>query len=351
MIANAATGTGTSEHSVLSTLTGVQKAAMVLVMLGEECSAQIIKQLTEDQVQLVSREIARIGTITADQADTVMEEFYQMTMARDYVVRGGIEYAKGMLHSAFGPDTAKKLIDRVVAALGHNMANFDALQKADPQQLARFLQSEHPQTIALVLAHLNPSQSAALLAVLPASMRTDISLRVARLDEISPEVINKIATVIGQKLSAVGEFSRESYGGVRALAEIFNRLDTDTGKTILTELEVKEPALVESIRLIMFSFDDLLLLPEDAMKAILSKVDRKIPMIALKGTSQRLQDHFLKTMSERGAQMMREDMEALGPVKVKDVEAAQQEIIAALRLLESEGVVNLRGSVGEQYVV
>jgi flagellar motor switch protein FliG len=347
MIANAVTPAAPGEHP----LTSLQKAAMVLVMLGEECSAQIIKQLTEEEVQFVSREVARLGTITAAQADTVIEEFYQMTMARDYVVKGGIDYAKGMLHSAFGPETAKKLIDSVVAALGHNMANFDALQKADPQQLARFLQSEHPQTIALVLAHLNPSQAAGLLAALPASIRTDVSLRVARLDEISPEVINKIATVIGQKLSTVGEFSRESYGGVRAVAEIFNRLDTDTGKTILDELEVKEPALVESIRLIMFSFDDLLLLPDEAMKAILARVDRKIPMIALKGTSKRLQDHFLKTMSERGAQMMREDMEALGPVKVKDVEAAQQEIIALLRTLEAEGVVNLRGSVGEQYVV
>jgi len=347
MIANAVTPAATGEHP----LTSLQKAAMVLVMLGEECSAQIIKQLTEEEVQFVSREVARLGTITAAQADAVIEEFYQMTMARDYIVKGGIEYAKGMLHSAFGPETAKKLIDSVVAALGHNMANFDALQKADPQQLARFLQSEHPQTIALVLAHLNPSQAAGLLAALPASIRTDVSLRVARLDEISPEVINKIATVIGQKLSTVGEFSRESYGGVRAVAEIFNRLDTDTGKTILDELEVKEPALVESIRLIMFSFDDLLLLPEEAMKAILARIDRKIPMIALKGTSKRLQEHFLKTMSERGAQMMREDMEALGPVKVKDVEAAQQEIIALLRTLEAEGVVNLRGSVGEQYVV
>lgn len=347
MIENAAPPGSPVEHQ----MTGLQKAAIVLVLLGEECGAQLIKLLSEEEVQLVSREVARIGTITAEQADNVLEEFYQVSMAQDYVVRGGIDYAKGMLHSAFGPDVAKRLIDRVVDALGHNMANFDALQKADPQQLARFLQGEHPQTIALVLAHLHTSQAAALLAALPANIRTDLSLRVARLDEISPDVINKIATVIGERLSAVGEFSRESYGGVRAVAEIFNRLDTDTGKTILNELEVKEPALVESIRLIMFSFDDMLLLPDDAMKAILARVDRKVTMVALKGTSKLLQDHFLKTFSERGSQMLREDMEALGPVKVKDVEASQQEIIAALRTLEAEGVVNLRGSVGEQYVV
>jgi flagellar motor switch protein FliG len=344
LITNAATSTEQK-------MTGVQKAAIVLVMLGEDNSAQLVRQLSEEQVQLVSREIARLGKISAEQADSVLEEFYQMVLAHDYIVKGGLDYAKGMLQSAFGPEAAKKLMDRVVAALGANMANFDTLQKADPQQLARFLQSEHPQTIALVLAHLNPSQAAALLAALPSSHRTDVSLRVARLDEISPEVIHKIATVIGQKLTTVGEFSRESYVGVLAVAEIFNRLDSDTGKAILAELELKDPGLVESIRLIMFAFDDLLLLGDEAMKAIVARVDRKVPMLALKGTSERLQNHFLKTMSERGAQMMREDMEALGPVKVKDVEAAQQEIIAVLRVLEAEGIVSLRGSVGEQYVV
>jgi flagellar motor switch protein FliG len=347
MIAHTAPPTATPE----TPMTGVQKAAMVLVMLGEESSAHLIKQLSDEDIQLVTREIARLSKISTEQADNVIDEFYQMTVARDYIITGGIEYAKGMLHSAFGPEAAKKLIDRVVTALGHDMANFDALQKADPQQLAKFLQVEHPQTIALVLAHLNPSQGAALLSSLPPSQRTDVALRVARLDEISPEVINKIATVIGQKLSAFGEFSRESYGGVRAVAEIFNRLDSDTGKEVLAELELKEPSLVETIRHMMFSFDDLLLLGDEAMKVILARVDRKVPMVALKGTSERLQIHFLKTMSERGAQMMREDMEALGPVKVKDVETAQQEILTLLRLLESEGVVNLRGSVGEQYVV
>lgn len=332
-------------------LTGLQKAAIVLVMLGEESSAHLIKQLPDDDVHLVTREIARLSKISPEQAELVLEEFFQTTMARNYVISGGVEYAKSMLHSAFGPDVGKRLMDRVVTELGHDMANFDALQKADPQQLAKFLQAEHPQTIALVLAHLNPSQGAALLLALPASQRTDISLRVAKLDEISPEVINKIATVIGQKLSAFGEYSRESYGGVRAVAEILNRLDSDTGKQVLVELDKQEPSLVETIRHMMFSFDDLLSLGEEAMKVILERIDRKVPMVALKGTSERIQNHFMKTMSERGAQMMLEDMEALGPVKVKDVETAQQEILALLRVLEAEGVVNLRGAAGDQYVV
>jgi len=348
MIANADTSLTTTTGLAL---TGVQKAAVLLVMLGDKASAELIKQLPEDDIQLVSREIARLSTISTEQAESVLEEFFQMTTAHDFVVRGGLDYAKNMLINAFGPEAAQKIMDRLSKALGHDMANFDALQKADPQQLAKFLHAEHPQTVALVLSHLNPTQAAALLAALPPEQRADISLRVAYLDQISPDVINKIATVIGQKMNALGDYSRQSYGGVRSVAEMFNRLDSDTSKKVLTDIEMQDSVLVETIRHMMFVFDDLLLLDENAIKAILGRVDRKVPMVALKGTSERMKSHFLSTMSERGAQMMREDIEALGPIKVKDVEVAQQEIIAVLRALESEGVVSLRGAVGEQYVV
>jgi len=348
MIANAANDSSALKIDAMS---GIQKAAVLLVMLGDSTSAELIKQLSEDDIQLVSREIARLNAISTEQAEAVLNEFYQMTTARNYVVRGGLDYARNMLVNAFGPEAAQRLMDRLSKALGHDMANFDALQKADPQQLAKFLQAERPQTIALVLSHLNPSQAAALLAALPQEQRGDIALRVAHLDQISPDVINKIATVIGQKLDALGDYSRQSYGGVRAVAEMFNRLDSDTSKKVLADIEAQDPSLVETIRHMMFVFDDLLLLDDNAIKAILARVDRKVPMIALKGTTERLKNHFLQTMSERGAQMMREDIEALGPIKVKEVEVAQQEIIAVLRLLESEGVVSLRGAVGEQYVV
>lgn len=332
-------------------LRGSQKAAMLLILLGDQASAEIIKHLSEDDVQMVTREIARMKKITPDQAESVLEEFYQMSTARKYVLSGGLDYAKSVLINAFGPDVARKLMDRLMKAMGTDMSSFDAIQKADPQQLAKFLHSEHPQTIALVLAHLNPSQAAALLASLPPSQRADLALRVASLDQISPEVINKIATVIGQKLNALGEFSRESYGGVRAVAEMFNRLDSDTSKEILSQIEAQDNTLVETIRHLMFVFDDLLLLDQNAIKEILARVDRKIPMVALKGTSEQLKQHFLQCMSERGAEMMLEDMDAMGPVKIKEVEAAQQEIISVVRKLEGEGVVSLRGTVGEQYVV
>ena len=343
MIANAQTGA--------NVLTGIEKAAILLVVLGDQTSSSIVKHLSEDEVEIVSREVARLKKVSPEDAEAVLEEFYQLTSAREYFARGGVDYAKSMLIKAFGPEASKRLIDRLVSGLGEDMVTFDALQKADPEQLAKFLHNEHPQTVALVLAHLNPSQAAALLSALPRELRGDIALRVANLDEISPEVIGKIAVVIGQKLNSLGGFSRESYGGVRAVAEMFNRLDSVTSKDVLTAIEEQDAALVETIRHLMFVFDDLLLLDETSLKEVLAKVDRKVLTLALKGTGDELKNHFLKNMSTRGADLIREEMESMGPVKIKDVEGAQQLVIAVVRQLENEGVLSVRGTVGQQYVV
>ena len=332
-------------------LTGVQKAAVLLVMLGDQSSAEMLKHFSEDEVQLVSREVARMKKVSPEQAEAVLEEFYQLTAARDFVAKGGIDYAKSMLINAFGPEAAKRLMDHLMKALGEDMASFDALQKADPQQLAKFLHNEHPQTIALVLSHLNPSQAAALLASLPPHMCSDVAMRMASLDQISPEVIGKIAGVIGQKLNALGEFSRESYGGVRAVAEMFNRLDSDTSKLILNNMEQQDFNLVETIRHLMFVFEDTLLIDPNGLKEVLSRVDRKVLTVALKGTGDQLKNHFLQCMSQRGAEMLREDMDALGPIRIRDVETAQQQVISVIRQLEADGLLSMRGTVGEQYVV
>jgi len=333
------------------TVTGVRKAAMLLILLGDKASGEIVKQLSDDEVQLVSREIARLESISSEQAEELLEEFYQMNMAHDFVVRGGLDYAKKMLLNAFGPELAKKLIDRLSKAMGGEMASLDVLQKVDPQQLSKFIHNEHPQTIALVLSHLNASQAAALLVSLPPEMRSDVALRMGNLDQISPEIVNKIATVIGQKLAAIGEYSRESYGGIRAVAEMFNRLDSGTSKEILEVIEKQNPNLVETIRHLMFVFEDLLLIDVNQLKEVMARVDRKILTLALKGTSEQLRDHFLQTMSARASEMLKEDMESMGPVRIKEVEGAQQQIIATVRQLETEGVINLKGAVGEQYVV
>jgi len=329
---------------------GLRKVAMLMVMIGDDASSAILREMDEDEVQLISREIARVPTLNSAEAEGVLEEFYQMGVAHDYVVKGGVEYARKVLSAAFGAESAKKMLDRLMKSLGNETLSFDALQKTDPQQLAKFIDSEHPQTIALILSHLNPSQAAGLLFSLPVDIRSDVALRMANLDQISPEIISKIAGVIGSKLKALGEVSREAYGGVHAVAEMFNRMDSNTSKDILDDIERANPSLVESIRHLMFVFEDLLLLNDGAVKEILAKVDRKIITVALKGTSDQMKNHMLQAMSARGAEMLREDMDALGPIKIKEVEAAQQQIIAVVRQLESEGTISLKGTAGEQYV-
>jgi len=341
----------TKSEDGASSLAGLRKAAMLLVVLGEQASAELLQELSEEDVQKVSREVAKITSISAEDAESILNEFHNLSTAGDYVARGGIEYARKLLMRAFPPDTAKRLLDRLARALGAEAASFDAIQKADPQQLAKFIHNEHPQTIALVLSHLNAAQAAALLTSLPAGLRADVTQRMASLDQISPEIILKIAGVIGQKLKTLGEFSRESYGGVRAVAEILNRLDSASGREILDYIEQQDTNVAQSIRHLMFVFEDLLLIDPLGLKEVLGKVDRKLLTVALKGTSEQLRNQILGCMSQRGAEMLREDMEALGPVKIKEVESAQQQIIAVVRQLEAEGTISLKGAVGEQYVV
>lgn len=341
----------TNAEKPTSMMPGLRKAAILMVVVGDQAAAEVVSRLTEDEASKLSREIARMPTVPTDLAEAVLEEAYQMSVAQEYVAQGGVEYARKLLISAYGPEAARRLLDKLMKAIGNDSESFDALQKADPQQLAKFIHKEHPQTIALVLSHLNPSHAAALLQSLPAEIRPDVSLRMANLERISPEVVNRIAGIIGQKIRALGEFSRESYGGVRAVAEMFNRLDSGTSKEILDDIEKQDTNLTEAIRHLMFVFEDLLLLDSPGLKEVLARVDRKLLTVALKGTSEQLKQKFLDCMSQRGADMLREDMDALGPIKIKEVDAAQQQIIAVVRQLESEGVVSLKGAVGEQYVV
>jgi flagellar motor switch protein FliG len=331
-------------------MSGARKSAILMVSLGDEASTAILRVLDEEEIQKISQQIARLPSVNLGDTEQILEEFYQMSLARNFVLKGGIDYARKILVNALGPDQSKRMLDKLMKTLGNETLSFDALQKTDPQQLAKFIHSEHPQTIALVLSHLNPTQAAALLISLPAEMRSDIALRMANLDRISPEVIAKIATVIGHKLKALGEISRESYGGVESVAEMFNRMDSSVAKDILENIAEVNPKLVESIRHLMFVFEDLLMVDVNSVKEVLSRVDRKILTIALKGTSDQMKAHMLQAMSSRGAEMMREDMEALGAIKIKDVESAQQQIIAVVRQMEAEGSVNLGAGGGEQYV-
>ncbi|HWZ29759.1 MAG TPA: flagellar motor switch protein FliG [Bryobacteraceae bacterium] len=332
-------------------LPGIRKAAILMIMIGQDASSTILRQLDENEVQQITREIARVQMLAPEEAEGVLEEFYQMSVAHDYVIKGGVEYARKVLVNAFGAEEGRRIYDRLIKTLSSETLSFDALQKTDPQQLAKFIHHEHPQTIALILSHLNPSQAAGLLSSLPAEIRSDVALRMASLDEISPEIVTRIAGVIGAKLKSLGEMSREAYGGVSAVAEMLNRLDSTSSMEILESIERDNPALGQTVRHLMFVFEDLLLLDVNSVKELLAKVDKKILTVALKGTSDQMKNHMLQAMSQRGSEMLKEDMDALGPIKIKEVEAAQQQMIAVVRQLESDGVISLKGSAGEQYVV
>jgi flagellar motor switch protein FliG len=329
---------------------GIRKAAILMVLLGDEASASLFRFLQEDEVQEITKEISRLGRIEPQAADSVLDDYYKMTLARSYLMQGGSDYARKLLVKAFGPDSSRRLLDRVTLALQSGTIGFDSLQKADPAQLSKFIQNEHPQTIALVLAHLNTNQAAALLNSLPGSLRGDVVLRMANLEQISPEIISKITSNLSQRLQALGDVSRESYGGIRAVAELVNRLDTDVAAAILEKIENENPNLALSIRNLMFTFDDILLIDDAGMREIIQRVDKKTLTVALKGVSEEMKKQFFRHMSHRAVDMLKEDMDVLGPVKIKEVEAAQQEIVAIVRKLDQEGVISIKGGGADEYV-
>jgi flagellar motor switch protein FliG len=333
----------------MAKLTGMQKAAVLMVTLGDETASNIFKYLEEDEIQTISREIAITKHVQPEVAEEVMEEFHTMTQARSYISQGGIEYAKKLLIKSVGPEVARKIIDRLVKAL-ESSAGFTSLERANPQQLSKFIQNEHPQTIALILAHLNASQAAELISSLPEALRSDVAMRMASLQEISPEVVRRISLILEQKLEALGSFATEAYGGVRAVAELFNRMERNVGRTVLEKIETENPQLAASIRDLMFVFDDILLIDDNGITEILKRADKKTLTIALKGTSEELQNQFFRNMSSRAVELMKEEMEFMGPVKLKDVEKSQHEVVEIVRQLEEEGVISIGGGGGEDYV-
>ncbi len=332
-------------------LPGLRKAAIAMVTLGDEGAAAVFRFLSEDEIQLLSGEISRIDHVTSEQAQKVLQEFHELEMAHKQLSEGGLAYARRVLNTAFGADRAKVIVDRVVRSMGSEVPTFQMLQKADPQQAAKFIEEESPQTIALVLSHLDSTAAAAMLTALPREIRGSVSLRMARLEQISPEVVRRIATILEERLRSLEQVSRQALGGVPAVAEMFNRLEANSGQELLQEIDKEDAELGVAVRNLMFVFEDMLLIDSLGIREVLSRVDKKVLTVALKGTSDKLSAHFFDNMSERGAGMLREDMDTLGPIKIREVEAAQQEIIGIVRELETEGVIDLKGSVGEQFVV
>jgi flagellar motor switch protein FliG len=336
--------------AVQTVMSGVRKAAVVLVLMGEEASAEVFKHFSEEEIEKIAREMAALGPVASSVSERVMEEFHSTAIAAEYVTRGDVDFARRVLVRTLGPDSARRIVERVQRSF-QSTAGFTSLERADPQQLSKFILGEHPQTIALILAHLHAASAAQLIALLPESLRVDVLTRMASLEDISPDVVSRISSVIEQRLKTLGGPSREQHGGVRAVAELFNRLERTVSATALEAIEARKPELALSIRNLMFVFEDLMHVDDTGIRELVSRADKKALTIALKGASEEMRQRFLGNMSKRAGEMLREEMEVLGAVRLRDVEKAQQEVVAVARKLEEEGLIVTGAAAGEAYVV
>jgi flagellar motor switch protein FliG len=329
---------------------GVRKAAILSVLIGPDNAALLFKQLSEDEVEMIATEVATIKSVPAATGEQVLEEFRSRWTASEHIAQGGIETARTLLVKTFGPDDAQRMIDRLAKTCASTMV-FSVLDKADPQHLSKFILAEHPQTIALVLAHIKPTQAAQLVSLLPDTIRPDVLKRMANLEEISPEVVGCISSVIEDRLKVLGGATHESYGGIRAVAELLNRIDRGISQGVLGWIENDEPDLAVSIRNLMFVFEDLLHVEDSSIREMVQRADKKALTLALKGSSEEIRAKFFKNMSSRGADMIREEMEVMGAVRLRDVERAQHDIVTIARKLEEEGLLVTGAAGGEAYVV
>ncbi len=330
---------------------GLQKAAILMVLLGEEAASQIYRNLPEFDVQRLTRRIAELEHFKPDTAMAVLEEYYQLTVTQSYMAEGGPDYAQKLLIKAFGEKGAQQLLEQVSRAMEQNAVHLESLQEADPQQLAKFLEVEHPQTIALILAHMHARRASELLLRLPEEARAETIKRLAQLRQFSPDVAQKVALALNNRLESVGEQSRRAYAGFKGAAELLNQLEPLSSKAILEAIEKADPKMALGIRNLMFTFEDLLGVPESGIRELLGHLDKKTLAMALRGASDELKNLIFKCMSSRAVDMMKEDMEVLGALRARDVHLAQHEIVEMARKLEADGKLMLRAESQEEYVV
>lgn len=329
-------------------LTIRQKAAVMLMLLGPMLSANVIRHLDEDQIEALTLELARLDKITPEQRDQVIGDFYQGAMAQDYISEGGVAQAKLLLEAAFGPDRAEELIKRIMAAM--QVMPFEFLKKADPAQVLSFIQDEHPQTIALILAYMPVNNAAMILSKLPGELRADVAGRIAMMEQTPPEVIRRVEQVLEKKVSSILNQELTQAGGPKALVDLLNRVDRSTERLIMESLQDNNPELADAVKNMMFVFEDIVQLDDRAIQAILREVDVKELATALKGVNVDVQQKIFRNMSERAVAMLKEDMEFMGPVRLRLVEEAQQKVVAVIRKLEESGEVVI-GRTGEEDVL
>jgi flagellar motor switch protein FliG len=333
------------------TLTGMRKAAILLVVLGDEAASAVYKNLPEEDLRSITQEITDLTYISPETAAAVLQEYHRLTITQEYLAQGGPAYASNLLVKTFGEAGAKSLLDQVSQAQEGSMRNLNTLQKADPQQLAKFIQGEHPQTIALVLAHMNAKAAAAVLPLLPEKLRGQAVTRMAQMQQFSPEMVQKISLILSRKMLSLGEQSRRGFGGIKAVADLLNTVDARLSATILEAVEQDSPQLAVSIRNFMFTFEDFLEVPEQSIRELMGQVDKKSLAMALKGASEDLKNHFFKCMSTRAVEMLKEDMDSLGPIRSREVNQAQQDSIAVARKLETQGKMVLKNEADDTFVV
>ena len=330
-------------------LNGIRKSAILLLSLPQEQAAEILKRLPAESVEEVSREIASMGSVPAAQRQEVFGEFYHVALANSYVSEGGLEYAKALLRRSLTAEDADRIIKVVTSQI--QTTPFSFLQKAESENLLTFIQDEHPQTIALILAHLPAQKASEIMVGLPSQKQVEVVKRIANMEQTNPEVIKEVERGLEHRLSDIVSQTFEKAGGVDAVAEILNLADRSTEKGIMEGLEAEDPDLVESIRRLMFVFEDILLVNDKGIQSVLKEVDNSELSLALKTASEELKQKIFKNMSERAAQLIQEDMQFMGPVRVSDVESAQQKIVDIVRRLEDSGDIVIAGRGGEKEMV
>ena len=336
-------------NSSSNDIDGVQKAAILLIALGPERSAQIFKYLKDDEIEQLTLEIANTKSVSPDVKDAVLDEFYEVCLAQQYIAEGGIAYAKELLDKALGEDKAKDVIGRLTASL--QVRPFEFVRKADAAQLLNFIQDEHPQTIALILSYLPASQAAAVVSALAPEKQADVARRIAVMDRTSPDVIKEVEKVLEKKLASLVNQDYTIVGGVDSIVNILNTVDRSTEKHIMETLEIEEPELADEIRRKMFVFEDILVLDNRSIQTVLREVDNNELAIALKNANEDVQNAIFSNLSSRLATMIKEDMEFMGPVRLKDVEDAQQKIVNVIRKLEDSGEIVISRGGGDEIVV
>ncbi|MDF2800144.1 MAG: fliG [Anaerocolumna sp.] len=330
-------------------ITGLQKAAVLLIALGPEKSANIFKHLKEDEIEQLTLEIANTRSVSPATKEQVLNEFYEICLAQQYIAEGGIAYAKELLEKALGEDKARDVIGKLTASL--QVRPFEFVRKTDASQMLNFIQDEHPQTIALILSYLSSSQASAIISALPPDKQADVAKRIAQMDRTSPDVIKEVERVLERKLSSLVNQDYTIVGGVDSIVAILNTVDRGTEKHIMETLEIEEPELADEIRRKMFVFEDILSLDDKSIQTVLREVDNNELAVALKSANEEVQNVIFRNLSKRLAAMIKEDMDFMGPVRLKDVEEAQQKIVNIIRKLEDSAEIIISRGGGDEIIV